>query len=109
MKDRIVIGCDGHPYIERDIDPLEDSGGPSCEETVEPPADDEQPLVGTGIVGTTGGEICEHDWEIVHDWDGDPEVIGGTRDFSFYRCALCGEEDHEREVEPYQREEDDVI
>src|SRR6185436_357979 len=35
---------------------------------------------------------CEHDWELVPDWYGDPNVINGTRDCSYKRCRKCGEE-----------------
>lgn len=39
-----------------------------------------------------GNGEFDHDWAIVHDWMGDPEVINGTRDCSFKRCRVCGEE-----------------
>ena len=35
---------------------------------------------------------CLHDWIAIHDWGGDPEVIGGTFDYSFWRCQICGDE-----------------
>lgn len=51
---------------------------------------------------------CDHDWKWVHDWTGDPGVIGGTQDFSYRVCRTCGAEDHET---PYEREPlgDDII
>lgn len=51
---------------------------------------------------------CDHEWYVQGDWGGDPEVIGGTYDCSFWRCKLCGEEDHERPIE-HDKLEDDVI
>jgi DNA-directed RNA polymerase subunit RPC12/RpoP len=35
---------------------------------------------------------CNHAWIFVKDWYGDPNVIDGTADCSFYRCSKCGEE-----------------
>ena len=40
---------------------------------------------------------CAHKWIVVNDWIGDPNVIGGTQDCSFWRCELC---DDETECEP---------
>jgi hypothetical protein len=34
----------------------------------------------------------DHDWKYVRDWYGDPGVINGTADCSFWRCKRCGEE-----------------
>lgn len=45
-----------------------------------------------GWVCDQGDGTFDHDWEIVSDWGGDPEVIGGTFDCSFKRCEQCGEE-----------------
>ncbi len=45
-----------------------------------------------GWVCDLGDGEFDHDWEIVVDWDGDPEVINGTFDCSFKRCRQCGEE-----------------
>lgn len=39
-----------------------------------------------------------HDWRIVEDGDGDPDVVGGTRTWCFRRCRVCGAEDHETDV-----------
>jgi hypothetical protein len=39
---------------------------------------------------------CEHEWAPVKDWYGDSDVPGGTADCSFFRCTLCGDEDHDR-------------
>ena len=38
---------------------------------------------------------CDHDWEVVHDWEGDPGVIGGTQDICYLRCRVCGTEDYD--------------
>ena len=35
----------------------------------------------------------DHDAEWVSDWYGDPEVINGTADCSYWRCKRCGAED----------------
>lgn len=40
---------------------------------------------------------CEHHenvtlWVFVKDWMGDPNVINGTTDCSFWRCKACDEE-----------------
>jgi len=51
----------------------------------------------------TGEE--DHDWRFVSDWYGDPGVINGTADCSYWVCEQCGKEDHERE--PPQYDEDD--
>ncbi len=32
---------------------------------------------------------CDHDWELIRDWYGDPDVINGTADCSFFRCRKC--------------------
>jgi hypothetical protein len=39
------------------------------------------------------GEV-DHDWKLVSDWGGDPNVIGGTFDCSYLECRVCGEENH---------------
>lgn len=39
----------------------------------------------------------DHDWEFISDWYGDPGVINGTADCSYWKCRVCGKEDHERE------------
>ena len=41
---------------------------------------------------------CDHNWQIINDWGGDPDVINGTYDCSFKRCRVCGEE---TELEPH--------
>jgi hypothetical protein len=35
-------------------------------------------------------------WEFVPDWYGDPNVINGTADCSFWRCNKCGDETSEQ-------------
>ena len=35
---------------------------------------------------------CSHKWELVPDWIGDPNVIHGTMDASYWRCIQCGDE-----------------
>lgn len=39
-----------------------------------------------------GPKPCGHQWHYVKDFMGDPNVINGTQNYSFYRCELCGEE-----------------
>ncbi len=34
----------------------------------------------------------DHAPEFIKDWFGDPTLPNGTVDCSFYRCAICGEE-----------------
>ena len=40
----------------------------------------------------SGPKPCGHQWRYVKDWMGDPNVINGTQNCSFYRCERCGEE-----------------
>ncbi len=40
----------------------------------------------------SAAESCDHDWEVISDWAGDPGVINGTYDCSFKRCTICGQE-----------------
>jgi hypothetical protein len=35
---------------------------------------------------------CDHDWSLETDWDGDPNVINGTRSWKVFRCHKCGDE-----------------
>ena len=35
-------------------------------------------------------ELCDHRWAFVEDWEGDPAVIGGVREFGYYECRICG-------------------
>lgn len=35
----------------------------------------------------------DHDWKYVSDWEGDPEVIGGTNSFYYRECIQCGIEE----------------
>src|ERR1017187_6267947 len=54
-------------------------------------------------------DACDHRWNFVKDWYGDPNVINGTADCSFWRCRKCGEEsstqpDDYIEPEPPERE-----
>ena len=41
-------------------------------------------------------DACAHQWNFVRDWYGDPNVINGTADCSFWRCRKCGEETNEQ-------------
>ena len=34
----------------------------------------------------------DHDWQVIRDWYGDPDVINGTCDITFLRCRQCGKE-----------------
>jgi hypothetical protein len=50
-----------------------------------------------------GGWVCDlengefdHDWKWISDWGGDPEVIGGTYDCSYWECRVCGAQDTTR-------------
>jgi len=59
--------------------------------------------------GFTDAPECPHDWIFVRDWYGDPNVINGTADCSFYRCRKCGEETSEEPedfIEPEPPEDD---
>lgn len=38
------------------------------------------------------GESPDHDWEERVDWEGDPNVINGTRTWKVLVCRVCGEE-----------------
>lgn len=51
----------------------------------------------------------DHDWKFVSDWYGDPCVINGTADCSYWLCRACGKEDYERPAPEYNYFEDDVI
>lgn len=33
---------------------------------------------------------CDHNWEFVADWEGDPDLPNGTHDLSHWRCLECG-------------------
>ena len=64
------------------------------------------------MTSATSGWVCDlgdgtfdHDWEIISDWYGDPDVINGTADCSFKRCRVCGEE-AELEPDDYLREDE---
>jgi hypothetical protein len=35
---------------------------------------------------------CEHDWERVQDWGGDPSIPNGTFNIEYVRCVHCGAE-----------------
>lgn len=37
-------------------------------------------------------KLCEHLWMLVNDWEGDPSLPGGVREYSYYVCQECGEE-----------------
>jgi len=49
-----------------------------------------------------GNGEWDHDWQVIADWYGDPDVINGTADCSFLRCRVCGAEDHEADVRQYE-------
>lgn len=38
---------------------------------------------------------CDHEWEWISDWYGDPNVINGTADCSGWECKKCGSTDCE--------------
>ena len=42
-----------------------------------------------------GWKEYDHDWKYQSDWYGDPGVIGGTADCSYWECEACGEIDTE--------------
>ena len=37
-------------------------------------------------------EECEHDWQYIKDWYGNPDVPNGIQDCSHFYCALCDTE-----------------
>lgn len=39
----------------------------------------------------------DHDWKWISDWYGDPGVINGTADCSYWECRVCGKVDENRE------------
>jgi hypothetical protein len=41
-------------------------------------------------------DACAHRWNFIKDWYGDPNVVNGVADCSFYRCRKCGEEQARR-------------
>lgn len=45
-----------------------------------------------------------HDWKFHPDWYGDPGVINGTADCSYWRCEVCGEENYEMEPPSYDED-----
>jgi hypothetical protein len=47
-------------------------------------------------------EECDHDWKVIDDWEGDSDIPNGTRDFSYLRCRICGEENYELDPEDYR-------
>ena len=38
--------------------------------------------------------ICDHDWNIIEDYMGDPDAPCGQFFFRFARCSKCGAENH---------------
>ena len=46
--------------------------------------------------------LCDHAWERVSDWYGDPTLYNGTADCSYWRCLEC---DEERNEQPRELEE----
>lgn len=55
-------------------------------------------------------EHCDHKWQALSDWEGDPSVPNGTRHFTYYFCPLCGTEvdDEPEGFEPDYPEPDDL-
>lgn len=51
----------------------------------------------------------DHDWHFISDWYGDPGVVNGTADCSYWKCRTCGKEDHESEAPEYEPWGDEVI
>lgn len=33
---------------------------------------------------------CTHEWQFIHDWEGDPRIPNGVKDTSRIECKLCG-------------------
>ncbi len=54
-----------------------------------------------------GNGEFDHDWQWISDWYGDPGVIGGTADCSYWECRVCSERDDKRPA-PQMFEIDDV-
>ncbi len=55
-------------------------------------------------------EPCQHEWQYVRDWWGDPNVIGGTQDCSHWYCEKCDtstDEQPEDWIEPPDEEYDE--
>jgi hypothetical protein len=52
-------------------------------------------------------EVCEHVWEWVRDWFGDPNVINGTCDCSGWRCKKCDSTDCQEPPDDYYEKEND--
>jgi len=44
-------------------------------------------------VDEDGEPEFDHDWQFVRDWEGDPNVINGTRDLLYKVCRSCGTEE----------------
>jgi hypothetical protein len=40
---------------------------------------------------------CDHVWTWIKDWGGDPNIINGTFDASYWQCAKCGSDECEDE------------
>ena len=53
-----------------------------------------------------GTDEEDHDWQWISDWYGDPGVINGTADCSYWQCRVCGKEDYEREPPSYEEDFD---
>src|ERR1017187_2378298 len=60
--------------------------------------DDRARVAGPGELASDepAPDACDHRWNFIRDWYGDPNVINGTADCSFWRCRKCGEEQTER-------------
>ncbi len=56
-----------------------------------------------------GNGEFDHDWEVVHDWEGDPGVIGGTQDICYLRCRACGAEDYDIDPSDYAPDPEDWL
>jgi hypothetical protein len=39
--------------------------------------------------------VCNHKWELIHDWIGDQNVINGTQHFSYWLCKKCDAQSEE--------------
>lgn len=40
-----------------------------------------------------------HEWEEIHDWEGNPSLRGGTNIIIYWKCRVCGEETAEEPEE----------
>lgn len=47
-------------------------------------------------------ESCDHAWEWMDDWMGDPTVYNGTQDLSRWECGKCGLQSNNFRSDPPQ-------